>query len=139
MKKLNKVISNNRGEGYIDVAVTVLIFMMLIVLSLNVFSFLTLKQDMDYYAKEMIYAASSFGKTNDEVLERQEILTEETGIDPVIVWETEYFNESQQTVQYGENISITLQYDTYLQGFGTVQIPITLTVKHSGLSMTYWK
>lgn len=139
MIKLKKVISNNRGEGYIDVAVTVLIFMMLIVLALNVFSFLTLKQDMDYYAKEMIYAASSFGKTTDEVIERQEILTEETGIDPIIIWETEYFNESQQTVQYGENISITLQYDTYLQGFGTVQIPITLTVTHSGLSMTYWK
>ncbi len=139
MIKLKKAISNNRGEGYIDVAVTVLIFMMLIVLALNVFSFLTLKQDMDYYAKEMIYAASSFGKTTDEVIERQEILTEETGIDPIIIWETEYFNESQQTVQYGENISITLQYDTYLQGFGTVQIPITLTVTHSGLSMTYWK
>lgn len=139
MIKQVKRLNNNRGEGYIDVAVTVLIFMMLLVLALNVFSFLTLKQDMDYYAKEMIYAASSFGKTTDEVTDRQQMLTNETGITPTITWKTVYFDDSAQTVQYGETITVTLQYQTTLQGFGSLQVPITLNATHSGLSMMYWK
>ena len=37
MKKLCEVFGNNRGEGYIDVVVSVLVSMMIIVLALNVF------------------------------------------------------------------------------------------------------
>ena len=139
MKKLKNILKNNRGDGYIDVAVTVLIFMMLIVLALNVFSFLSIKQDMDFYAKELSYCATSFGKTSDEVEERSDELSEQTGLSPTIVWETDYFESSERTVQYGDSIKVTLTYDTYLQGFGAVRVPITLTATHSGLSMKYWK
>lgn len=139
MKTILKPLKNKRGEGYIDVVVTVLIFTMLLVLAINVFSFLTLKQDMDYFAKEMIHTATVYGKTSDEVLERKEELSEETGLDPTISWDTTYFNQSTKTVQYGDTITIVLNYDTYLQGFGAVSVPMTLTCKYSGLSMKYWK
>lgn len=139
MKKLCEVFGNNRGEGYIDVVVSVLVSMMIIVLALNVFSFLTIKQDMDYFAKEMIEAATANGTTIGRTIDRYYELEEETGIYPSCYWSTTYYNTSERTVQLGDTITVTLNYDTYLKGFGIFKIPITLTAKHSGLSQKYWK
>ena len=43
-----KTLKNKRGENYIDTVVGVVAAMMVIVVALNIFSFLTLKQDLDY-------------------------------------------------------------------------------------------
>jgi len=139
MTMIKKIIKSKRGDGYIDVVVGVLVSMMLIVLSLNVFSFLTVKQDMDYFAKEMIFSASAYGKSTGEVNTRNNELVAETGLTPTITWLTTYFNASAKTVQLGDTITVTLTYSTYLKGFGIFKIPITLTAKHSGLSQRYWK
>lgn len=136
---MRNLIKCKRGEGYIDVVVSVLVSMMLIVLTLNIFSFLTVKQDMDYFAKEMIYSATSYGKTIGEVNNRSEELVSETGINPTITWQATYFNSSDKTVQLGNTITVTLTYSTFVKGFGVFKIPITLTAKHSGLSQKYWK
>lgn len=132
------LVSKN-GEGYIDVVVGVLVSMMVLVLALNVFSFLTVKQDMDYFAKEMIFSATAYGKTTDEINTRYSELTTETGLNPTISWQTTYFDSFNETVQYGDTITVTLTYHTFLKGFGVFQIPVTLTAKHSGLSQMYWK
>ena len=49
---MRKLLRNKRGENYIDTVVGVVAAMMVIVVALNIFSFLTPKQDLDYYAKE---------------------------------------------------------------------------------------
>jgi len=139
MMRIKSILKSKRGDGYIDVVVSVLISMMLIVLALNVFSFLTVKQDMDYFAKEMIYSASAYGKTTGEVNNRNTELVVETGLNPTITWQTTYFNASAKTVQLGNTITVALTYSTYVKGFGVFKIPITLTAKHSGLSQKYWK
>jgi len=136
--KKNFLVTTN-GEGYIDVAVSVLVSMMLLVLTLNIFTFLTIKQDMDYFAKEMIFSATNFGKTNDEVDTRYAELIAETGLAPTVTWQAAYFNASDKTVQYGDTITVTLTYQTYVRGFGVFKIPVTLIAKHSGLSQMYWK
>jgi hypothetical protein len=137
--KIKNIIQSKRGEGYIDVVVGILVSMMILVLALNVFSFLTIKQDMDYFAKEMIFAASAYGRTNEEADTRYNELLAETGIEPAVTWEASYFNDSDKTVQYGNTIAVTLTYHTYVKGLGVFKIPITLTAKHSGLSQKYWK
>lgn len=137
--KLINIIKSKKGEAYIDVVVSVLVSMMVIILALNVFEFLTIKQDMDYYAKEMITAATVTGKTTGEVTERFEELTEDTGLNPDIMWTADYYNESLKTVQLGDTIKVTITYNTYVKGFGAIKIPITLTAVHSGLSQKYWK
>ncbi len=139
MMRIKSILKSKRGDGYIDVVVGVLVSMMLIVLSLNVFSFLTVKQDMDYFAKEMIYSASAYGKTTGEVNNRNTELVAETSLNPTITWQTTYFNATAKTVQLGNTITVTLTYSTYVKGFGAFKIPITLTAKHSGLSQKYWK
>lgn len=139
MKKVIQVLHNRRGEGYLDVVVSVLVSMMLIVLALNVFSFLTIKQDLDYFAKELIKAATVNGTTNGVTNERYLELASETGLSPSCQWEAAYYNASESTVQLGDTITVTLQYNTYLQGFGVFKIPVTLTASYSGLSQKYWK
>ena len=61
---LKNYMKNRRGEGYIDTVVEVLVFTMLLVLVLNVFQFLALKQNMDYFAKELITTAAVSGRTS---------------------------------------------------------------------------
>jgi len=70
MSKFVSLIMNKRGDGYIDVVISILVAMMMIVLILNIFSFMTLKQDMDYFAKEMINCASANGTTSGKVSAR---------------------------------------------------------------------
>lgn len=135
-----KLLKNKRGENYIDTVVGVVAAMMVIVVALNIFSFLTLKQDLDYYAKEMVEVCCSYGKTCDEVQDRDEELSAELGLDPDLSFNgTEYFNATKRTVQYGEVIVVELTYRTYVRGLGVFRIPVTLTAKHSGLSRRYWK
>lgn len=133
-------LTNKRGEVYIEAAVGVIAAMMVIVIAINIFSFLTLRQDLDYYAKEMVEVCCVYGKTCDEVQDRDEALVEELGFSPNLTFEgTEYFNKSKRTVQYGETIVITVSYDTYVKGLGILKIPITVTVTETGLSRRYWK
>ena len=135
-----KLLKNKRGENYIDTVVGVVAAMMVIVVALNIFSFLTLKQDLDYYAKEMVEVCCSYGKTCDEVQDRDEELSAELGLDPDLSFSgTEYINATKRTVQYGEVIVVELTYRTYVRGLGVFRIPVTLTAKHSGLSRRYWK
>ena len=134
------VLKSKRGDGYIDVVVGVLVSMMLIVLALNVFSFFTLHQDLDYFAKEMIEAACADGQTGGEAVRRAEELSEELGITPSYSWNAEYMTPvSARRVQLGDSMSIRVQYTAYVQGLGIFRIPVTMTVTHSGLSERYWK
>jgi hypothetical protein len=131
--------NNKRGDGYIDVVISVLVSMMMIALALNVFSFLTLKQDVDYFAKEMINCSVANGMTTGQVNIRYNELVAETGIAPTVLWNTTYFSSSQKTVQLGNTIQVTLTLSSNVKGLGIFNIPVTLIAKHSGISQKYWK
>lgn len=137
---MKKPLLNNRAEGYIDTVVMVVAAMMVIVLALNVFSFLTLKQDMEYFAKELVDTATIYGRTSEEVTQRYEELCKELGFRPRISFSgTQYFNSSTGTVQLGDTIQVTIQMSTYVKGLGVFQIPVSLLATHTGLSQKYWK
>ena len=139
-KSVIEIVRKKRGENYIETVVGVIAAMMVIVVALNVFSLLTLKQNLDYYAKEMVEVCCSYGKTCDEVQDREVELARELGFKPDLSFSgTEYYNARKYAVQYGEVIVVTVTYRTYVRGLGVFKIPVTLTAKHSGLSRKYWK
>ena len=70
--------------------------MMVLVISLNVFSFLTLKQDMDYFAKEMLDTAVSNGSIQINSSMRYDELCSDTGLSPDISWDVDYYNLSDR-------------------------------------------
>jgi hypothetical protein len=137
---MKRFLHNNRAEGYIDTVVCVMAAMMVIVLALNVFSFLALKQDMDFFAKELIDTATIHGRTSVEVTERYNELCNELGFRPTYSFSgTQYYNTSTKTVQLGDTIMVSLSYRTNIQGLGALSVPVTLVAGHSGLSQKYWK
>ena len=75
-----KALKNRKAEGYIDVAIAVLVIVFLLVLALSVFKLVTLKQDMKYMCEELVKTATLNGKVGDEVDERFEELCAETGV-----------------------------------------------------------
>ena len=137
---MKKFLTNKKAEGYIDTVVCVMAAMMVIVLALNVFSFLTLKQDMEYFAKEIIDTATIYGRTSTEVTKRYQELVTELGFRPMMSFTgSEFYNFTAGTVQLGDTIKLTVSYQTYVKGLGVFKIPVTLYATHSGLSQKYWK
>ena len=130
-----------KGEGYVDTVVSVLCAMMVIVLALNTFKFLAIKQDLDYFTKEVISQATLEGKTKSTTIDKRIAeLKAKTGLTPIItISANQYYNASLFEVQLGEPISVRLEFHTAFKGFGMFNIPITLITTHSGLSNQYWK
>ena len=60
-----KALKNRKAEGYIDVAIAVLVIVFLLVLALSVFKLVTLKQDMKYMCEELVKTATLNGKVGD--------------------------------------------------------------------------
>ena len=134
-----KQLTNKRAEGYIDVAVTVLVVSFLLILMVSVFGAVSQKQDLKYMCSELVEMATTTGKIGDEVQERYEALCEETGINPTVSFSTVYFDEDSGKVQFGEVISCTLTVESGLPGFGGEFFAFTMTDTESGLSQIYWK
>ena len=136
---MRKVLRNKRGEGYIDVAVAVLVIVFVLVFAVSIFQMITLKQDMKYMCKELVEVATVTGKVGTEVEQRYRELCAETGITPTVSFSAVYYETSSGKVQLGDTITCHLTYNATLQGFGDFKLPFDITVTESGLSRIYWK
>lgn len=133
-----QALRSKKGEAYIDVAISLVVIMIVVVLALNVFSFLTLKMDMDYFAREMIDVATVTGSTTGtDITNRYKELCKEVGFSPDYTYKAVYY--SGKKVQYGDSIQVTISYNTNLVGMGVLNVPITVSATYSGLSQQYWK
>ncbi len=137
---MRKILRCKRGESYIDTVISFLVIIMVVVFALNVYSFLTLKSDMDYFAQEMVKAATVAGRTDSSsIQDRLDELSEELGFVPKVGWEGTDFIKGTQKVQYGHTIRVTIEYESELVGMGVLNVPITLQATYSGLSQKYQK
>ena len=130
---------NKRAEGYVDVAVAVLVISFLLILLVSVFGVMHQKQTLNQMCEQIVEIASINGCVDDEVMERYEQLCEQTGLTPAMTFEATYFDEDTGKVQLGDIISCTLTMETSLIGFGGELFPIDMTVTASGVSQVYWR
>jgi hypothetical protein len=139
-----RLFADRRGDiAYIETAVTVLVVMILLAFTLNIFSFLTLRQDLEYFCGQLVIAAAVEGCTNAGVPGRFDSLCGDLGLDPACLscsFEGSEFKPGSSTrIQYGDLITVTLTYRTHLGGMGALDIPVTVGCSSSGLSEKYWK
>ena len=134
-----KNIKNKRGEGYIDLCVGVVVFVIMLVVAINVFSFVTLRIEMEQIADEMLQTATETGEFGSEYRETENILKERYFDFEVSEKAERYHNISYKRVQLGERMEVTVTVHTKVNGVGVFSIPVTLNVKKSGLSEKYWK
>ena len=75
-----KYLKNRCGEGYIDICVMIIAFVSGLVIAINVFSFITLKVEMDTIAEELIESAMK----NDHMLTEDDELYKQYAINATV-------------------------------------------------------
>ena len=134
-----RIIQNKKAEGYIDVCVGVVVFAMMLVIAINIFSFITLKVEMDHIAEELIEAATYSGCFDDRFDNCCDNLQEDYLAFDVSYGADAYFNATYERVQLGQRMWVTVSHRTHVEGLGIFRIPVTVSVTRSGLSEKYWK
>ena len=56
---IRKILHSKKGEGYVDMCVGVVVFVMILVIAINIFSFITLRIEMDQIADIMARIAAA--------------------------------------------------------------------------------
>lgn len=136
---MKKNLLSRKAEGYIDICVGIIVLLSVLVITLNIYSFLTLKQDMDEITEQLIEVATTNGCFGDEFNDRAAALKEQFFDFDVAVSADSWYNASYKRVQLGKTMNVTISVHTKLIGVGVVEIPITATSTRSGLSQHYWK
>ncbi len=134
-KRIKRIWENSRGEGYIDIAIGVFCLMLVVALATTLFPVFLQKQQLDSFADELVREAEILGST--DVSGRISALKAETGLDPQIHWDCDYYSGSQ--VQLNGDIQVTLTQKTDIGFFVFGSFPIELTAKASGKSEVYYK
>lgn len=136
---IKKVLSSRKGEGYIDMCVGVVVFVMILVIAINIFSFITLKVEMDQIAEDLIESATYSGEFDTDFWNADMYNLDQYYYYDIDYGADEYFNEAYNRVQLGTRMWVTISKDTHVKGLGIFKIPVTVSVTRSGLSERYWK
>lgn len=136
---MRRIFRSQKGEGYIDVVIGILALMAVLVVTLNIFEFMTLKEDLDEISGQLIETATFNGCFDAAFDERAEDLQNRSFQFDVETDAQEYFNTSYKRVQLGDKMEVTVSVETYVRGLGVFKIPITVTSHRSGISEKYWK
>lgn len=136
---MKRIITSKKGEGYIDVVIGIFAMMMVVVVVLNIFQFMTLKQDLDEISGQLIETATFNGCFDSEFDERVENLQKQFFDFDVNTEAESYFNATYKKVQLGDQMDVYVSVRAYVQGLGMFKIPITIISHRSGVSEKYWK
>lgn len=134
-----KAIRNKKAEGYIDICVGVVIFAIVLVIAINIFSFITLKVEMDQIAEELIEVATYSGSFDTRFDQCCADMQDDYFSFDVDYGADSYFTPTYERVQLGERMWVSVSVQTYVRGLGVFKIPVTVSVIRSGLSEKYWK
>ncbi len=134
MKRFIRLMSDKKGEGYIDVAVMVICVMLVIALAVRLFPIFITKLQVDNFADELVREAEICGRVGSETSARQRVLEEKTGLHPSVQW------TKTGNIQLNEEVTVTVSVQKNLGLFGDFgSFPITIRARASGKSEVYWK
>lgn len=134
-RRIRDVCRNRRGEGYIDVAIGIICLMLVVALAMTLFPVFMKKQQLDSFAERIVRQAEIVGST--DVSGRIAQLKQETGLDPQIQWDCDYYSGNK--VQLNGDIQVTLTQRVDIGFFVFGSFPIELKAKASGKSEVYYK
>ncbi len=132
-----KSIKNKKGEGYIDVAVTIMMVSFVLVFVVNVVSLVALNQNLKTVTDQLVEYASQHGTTAIDAY--AESLSEKTGIDFGYSFDGSTLYDSSGKVQLGDVIECTTTVEISFMGFGNAVHSVPIRASASGISRVYWK
>ncbi len=138
---MKQLLKSRRGEGtYIDTAVFVLIAVMFVSFALNLFSVISVKQQMDVCADQLVRQIQYSGEVgaDTDTLFTMVCGTMDIVENPAYTVDTTYF--SGRKIQLGTPFRVEVTGRVYLGGFGDIPLfPIDLVSAAAGVSEEYWK
>ena len=136
MKKiLKKILREQKGDGYVDIVVLVLIAMMVIALGIKVFPAFIAKDRLNTFANQVLREAQIQGLI--EIDYRN--ISESIDINIYsVTWDANTMEGKK--VQLDEKITVTCTTKVEIGLFGEFgSFPISLKSKATGKSEVYWK
>lgn len=134
MRKVKKILKEQRGENYIDVTVLVLIGILILAFTLKVYPIYVAKTNLDTFANELVREAEIAGRVGTETTQRQRILEERTGLHPTVSW------SRSGNIQLNEEVTVTVKIRKDIGLFSTFgSFPVELSAKATGKSERYFK
>ncbi len=138
-----KFIRDQTGEGFVDVAITILIIFTLMASLLALYPIFTAQQSLNQTAKYMARTVELYGKADGETL--QSVMGDRTFLEPDnISVETVWKNAAEKTIQLKTPFTITVTKTISIiilrPALGDpVSIDVTITASAQGISEVYWK
>lgn len=140
-KRLGQLATDKSGfSNLIGLLLAFLLILVVISITIGVYGQLHTISVLDHFKDEMGAVVSLEGKCSGTAInERYEALCKSAGIRPTVTYETSFYNYNKKTVQYGDEITVTVTYQSKLIGWGDVAVTLPLKVKTTVQSMQYWK
>lgn len=133
MKRLKEILRDQRGEGYVDVVVILLVTLLVIALGMKVFPVFVAKNELNTFANELARVAEIEGRIGSATNIKENELEALMGFSPNVSWST------SGRVQLNDEFTVTVTQEVDIGFFEFGSFPITLTAKASGRSEVYWK
>lgn len=131
-------LKDKSGEGYIDTVIVVLSAMIVIAFAIKLFPVFIAKAELNTFADEVTRQAEISGEIGSNVNAKINTLKEQTGLNPIISWDTNYISGTNK-VQLNNEITVVLSQEIDIGFFTFGSFPVTVTAKSSGRSEVYWK
>ena len=134
---MRNLLSSKKAEGYIDVAVTIMLVAFVLVFAVNMVSLVALNQNVKTIADQLVDYAAQQGTTNISAYASE--LRQKTGIDFSYSFSESILFDSTGKVQLGDKIVCNVLYNVGFMGFGEASHAVTISASASGISRVYWK
>lgn len=132
IKKIKSILKDKKAEAMIDTAVFLIVIMLTVAVVLKIYPVFTLKQNLDYFADELIRTAEIYGEIGSVTNDKEKELKHITNVNPEVDWST------SGKVNLGDKIEVTLTYEYELGNFDIFgKMPVTIKSKSVGQSERY--
>lgn len=138
-----RFIRDQTAEGFIDVAITILIIFTLMASLMALFPIFTVQQSLNQTAKHMARTIELYGKADDEIL--HSITDNENFLTPDNVQiDTEWYDATEKTIQLKTPFTVTLTKTVSIvilrPALGDpLTIKVNITASARGISEVYFK
>ena len=137
-----KLIDNQSGEGYVDIAIIILIVFVLMASLLAVFPILTAQQSLNNTVSQIVRTVEITGNAGSEV---DSLLNQLTSVKPDnLTWQTTWKDAANKTIQLKTSFTVNATKRVPLivlkpSFWDPLVIEIEISATASGISEVYFK
>ena len=139
-KKLKRMLLSERGDGsYISSFIYILVVVIMIAFIINVFHIISVKQEMDHMADQLVKQIQLNGGTSSETESLFDYLAAEMDEVDGLTYQVTSSTDTRR-IQIGTPFYVSVTGRCYLGGMWKFNlVPINMRAQGAGVSEHYWK